>query len=136
MSERVSKPLIQWRDEFNVGVPDVDAEHRELVELINALPGALERDSTNTVVEMMGEIYARISGHFALEERLMRQSRYDRYAEHTTDHEALLDELRDLMDDFEAGEWIDLEAFANRVGEWFAGHFRTHDARLHHRLHA
>jgi len=37
--------LLEWRADFEIGVPDVDAEHRELVELINELPGALAEDS-------------------------------------------------------------------------------------------
>ena len=28
-------PLIEWRDEFNTGVAEVDHEHQELIALIN-----------------------------------------------------------------------------------------------------
>ncbi len=29
--------LIAWREEFTIGLPDVDHEHRELIAMINAL---------------------------------------------------------------------------------------------------
>ena len=64
----------------------------------------------------------------------MRERGYDEVREHKADHDRLLDDLRDLMDDFEEGRWIDRTAFAERVGEWFSVHFRTRDARLHRRL--
>jgi len=63
----------------------------------------------------------------------MRESGYDEYREHKADHDRLLDDRRDLTDDYEAGQWVDRAAFAARVAEWFALHFRTRDARLHRR---
>jgi len=127
--------LIDWREEFQVGVAAVDHEHRELIGLINRLhDDMLARDSDVTVSEYLGEIYARISAHFALEERLMREARYDQYVEHKADHEKLLDDIRDIMDDYEDHHRYDDDQLAARLGDWFGVHFRTHDARLHHRL--
>jgi hemerythrin len=127
--------LIDWRDEFQVGVPAVDHEHRELITLINDLHDKLmARDSDVTVSDYLGEIYARISAHFALEERMMREARYDQYAEHKADHEKLLDDIRDIMDDYEDRHRYDEALLAKRLHDWFGGHFKTHDARLHHKL--
>ena len=62
--------LITWRDEFSVGVAAVDHEHREMIALINELDQAMQSDASQAaVVQALGEIYARISAHFALEER-------------------------------------------------------------------
>jgi len=129
--------LIEWREEFSVGVPAVDHEHRELIGLINDTYRALVDQGPETeeaVEDFLGEIYARIAAHFALEERLMREQRYDRYAEHKADHERLLDDIRDIMDEYAEGGEFDRDAFARRLGEWFTVHFRTQDARLHRRL--
>ena len=126
--------LIAWRTDFETGIPDVDHEHRTLVALINELPDALDAGPGVAARDVLGDIHAGISAHFALEERLMRESRYDEYREHKADHDRLLDELRDLMDDFEEGRWGDRDAFAARVADWFTVHFRTRDARLHRRL--
>ena len=124
--------LVEWKPEYNLGVPDIDHEHRELVDLINALHDRLQRGRDDAAVpEFLGELYALISAHFALEERVMREARYDEYEGHKNDHERLLDEIRDLMDDFEVGGDVDLEAFSRRLDHWFSEHFRTKDARLH-----
>lgn len=126
--------LIQWRKDFETGIPDVDHEHRELVDLVNELPPVLDAEPKGVALHVLGDIHSRIAAHFALEERLMRERGYDEFVAHKTDHDRLLDDLRDLMDDYEDGLWVDRDAFAARVGAWFGDHFRTHDARLHRRL--
>ena len=88
--------LITWRDEFSVGVNAVDHEHRELIRLINELDEAMGANADQAVVVgALGEIYARIAAHFALEEKEMRAARYAALDSHKQDHEALLDELLD-----------------------------------------
>ena len=124
---------LEWRAEFSTGLPEVDHEHRQLIGLINA---ALKRSagadaSGPEVMAALGEIYARTTAHFALEERLMPQLEYDQRREHKRDHERLLDEIRQIMDTVEHEAGLDQDLFTNRLGAWFAVHFRTHDARFH-----
>ena len=126
-------PLIDWKDEFKIGIAAVDFEHRTLIDLINDVHAKLQHDAGETPVsDCLGEIYTHIAAHFALEERIMRERRYDQYAEHKADHEHLLDELRDIMDEYEVGAMPDHQAvLGERLSEWFGRHFRTMDARLH-----
>jgi hemerythrin-like metal-binding protein len=127
-------PLIEWRDEYRTGSPSVDHEHEELVNLINEAHDTLIAGAApDETVLLLGEIYARIASHFALEEKLMREHRYEEYAPHKEDHEHLLDILRDIMEDLEAGGEYEA-GISVRLRDWFVEHFRTHDARLHQRL--
>ena len=130
--EDARRPLLAWRTEYGLGIPAVDHEHRELFELINALHASLfEPDSGTTVMDFLGELFAKVSSHFALEEKLMREARYAGFSAHKADHERLLDEIRDLMDDYEDAGHVDLERFASELERWFSVHFSTHDAALH-----
>ena len=127
--------LIEWDENYSVGVAAVDHEHRELIGLVNEAHDRLMRPgAADAVMDFLGEIYARISAHFALEEQIMRARNYDHYDEHKADHERLLDEIRDIMDDYEDEELFSEELLAQQLKTWFAGHFRSHDARLHRRL--
>lgn len=127
--------LIEWKDQYNLGVPAIDFEHRELIALINELYASMQRAGTDAATaDFLGELYARIAAHFALEEKIMRDSSYDEYPDHKADHERLLDDIRDLMDDYEDGVYVDLERFGTRLDDWFSEHFRTRDARLHRKL--
>ena len=127
--------LIEWKDEFSVGVADVDHEHQELIGLINDLHDAMSgEDASVTVMDFLGEIYAHVAAHFALEEKIMRKQHYDQYQDHKDDHERLLDEIRDIMDDYEESAYFSDEEFASQLGHWFTNHFKNKDARLHKHL--
>ena len=127
--------LVEWHDDFALGIPDVDHEHRELIELVNTLYATvLESADPEAPSEFFGNLHANVSAHFALEEKMMRNAGYDEYPAHKEDHEVLLDDIRDLMEELEDGLPADLDSFAERLQQWFTGHFRTHDARLHGRI--
>ena len=137
--------LIEWKEEFRIGIPSVDYEHQELIALLNELYAGLGLESGGTfdraaVGEFLGEVYARISAHFALEERVMREQNYVLYDQHKDNHEELLDSIRDIMDDTELEsadpqtETLGPEDLGKRLDAWFSEHFRTHDARLHKAL--
>ena len=128
--------LLEWRDEFTIGVAEVDYEHHELIKLINHLHKSMVEGSADPqVASFLGEIHTAIAAHFALEEKIMRESRYSHYAEHKTDHEELLDEIREIMDRFDSGAFSAGKAdLGAALSSWFGRHFQTHDARLHRAL--
>lgn len=124
---------IQWRPEFATGIPDVDHEHQEMIEWINRTLAACGQaaEGKAAVTDLLGEIFARISAHFALEEHVMKSRGYDQFVDHKRDHERLLDEIRDIMDEHEAGSLVIEERLAARLTPWFSDHFRIQDARFH-----
>ncbi len=128
--------LIEWRDEFKVGVASVDYEHQQLIALLNDLHAGLTGSADKEAVSrFLGEVYARIAAHFALEEQVMRERRYDQLDDHKADHERLLDEIRDIMDRHDADAGYDYEdELAGQLRDWFTEHFKTKDARLHRML--
>jgi hemerythrin len=127
--------LLQWKDQYSVGIEAVDHEHRELIDLINKLHDEMSSHAGTAAIEaFFGDLFKAISAHFALEERFMRERRYDEFAQHKRDHERLLDEIRDIMDDFVDHEEVAKDELATRLESWFARHFETHDARLHKAL--
>ncbi len=124
--------FIKWKKEFCTGIPDVDYEHEQLIEQINSVFELIDQHTnTESIVDCLGDIYGSISAHFALEEQMMKKHGYDQYTEHSTDHERLLDDIRDLTDEFESTSRINDDKFKLQLNSWFLGHFQTHDARLH-----
>lgn len=128
-------PLLQWKDQYSVGIEAVDHEHKELIELINQLADeVLAKGTTLVASAFFGDLIKGISAHFALEERFMRERGYDQLAQHKGDHERLLDEILNIMDEFEGDETVNRAELAKRLDAWFSRHFETHDARLHKAL--
>ena len=125
-------PLIEWLDAFETGISSVDHEHRQMIALLNEMADAVQPDAgPERVAALLGEVYAKIQAHFALEERTMREGRYSGLAAHKADHERLLDVLRELMESHEADPSYEYrEALSLRLRDWFMIHFHEHDAKL------
>ncbi len=127
--------LLEWKAEFSVGNAAVDYEHRELIELINDIHAGIgEGAGRDELARGLGEIYAQIALHFALEEKIMRDAYYSGYDAHKDDHESLLDQLADIIDAIELEDTYDKQRLSSVLDLWFSEHFRTHDAQLHGKL--
>lgn len=126
---------LKWSDDYSVGIDDVDYEHQNLIAMINLIFAELEhRQNVDEIARTMSDIHAEISAHFALEERIMRQADYEEYEGHKNDHEVLLDQIRDMMDEIEQDPTAALDTLSDRLSDWFNIHFATFDARLHQKF--
>jgi len=127
--------LLEWKPEYSVGIASMDDEHREMIDLINNVYAKLGTSPDPDDIEhCLENIYRAISLHFALEERIMREHSYAEYEEHKEDHEDLLDEIRDLMDEFIVDRNAGARLLEKRLSDWFAQHFASFDARLHGKI--
>ncbi len=130
--------LVEWKQEFSIGIPGVDHEHKILLNLINKTAASLETLSPQQdgacedIKEALGEIHSQIAAHFALEEKEMKARGYTGFEAHKDSHESLLDDLMDIVDevDHQSLETIKTN-LGNRLMSWFLGHFKEFDAPLH-----
>jgi len=128
--------LLQWKDEYRTGHASIDYEHEHLISSINVLYGEAEGGAgTDAALVALGEIHALIEAHFALEEKIMRDHRYADYIAHKDDHDRLLDDIRDIMDDVQRqGGGVPGVELGRRLSGWFGAHFATLDKDLHSKL--
>lgn len=127
--------LLKWKPSYTLGIPSVDHEHRELIRMINEVYDRLgSRPDPDAIEACLEDIYAGVAAHFALEERHMRQAAYAEYEGHKDEHEDLLDQIRDMMDEFADDPDTGREVLQKSLSDWFGGHFATFDARLHQQL--
>lgn len=125
--------LINWDDTMKVGVPSVDHEHEVLVGVINTLGDMIQGDEPLDVVKaLLAEIHAQIEAHFALEEKIMLNKGYQGYHAHKEDHDRLLDEIRDIMEEVQVSTRADVYGkLGEQMNTWFSEHFRTLDRSFH-----
>jgi hemerythrin-like metal-binding protein len=89
---------IEWDDSFLIGIRELDHEHKVLINDINRLHGELARhDEKSEIERCLGDIYARMQAHFALEEHVMKEHRYKFFDEHKREHEKLLESYTEYM---------------------------------------
>ena len=124
--------FLEWKKEFSVGIQSMDEEHQHMIELINGVYTELrEHRDADSIERFLGDVHSAIAGHFALEERLMRESGYVEYEAHKEDHEDLLDQIRDMMDALNDDADAGFRQLEQCLSGWFGRHFSSFDARLH-----
>ncbi|MDH5192006.1 MAG: bacteriohemerythrin [Gammaproteobacteria bacterium] len=127
--------LIEWKKEFETGIPDVDVEHEALIGLINSLYDSMNSDrSKDSILQFLGDIHTKTAAHFALEEKIMREEEYAHYGEHKNEHEQLLDDINDIMDEYEFNDSFDENKLKQVLASWFSEHFKNQDALFHKAL--
>ncbi len=127
--------LLEWNSEFSVGIESMDFEHRKMIGMINEIYDELmQHKDVESIEQFLGDIHAAISAHFALEERMMKNAGYCEYEAHKDDHEELLDQIRDMMDEFSVDPATGFGMLKANLADWFEAHFASFDARLHGQL--
>lgn len=87
-----------WDKTLSVAVPEIDEDHRRLVDLFNILNHAVEdREPPSYVDAVMEELVSCTVWHFRHEERLMLKHGYEGLAEHKQEHEELIASARALQ---------------------------------------
>ena len=70
--------LLKWDDSFLIGIEELDHEHKLLLDDINSLHEQLAQYGKISEIEKcLGEIYTRMHAHFALEEHVMKEHKYE-----------------------------------------------------------
>lgn len=89
---------IQWRDSMGCGVARLDADHRELIEQVNALGATLSAPTFDAKAAALGLLFLLryTQEHFPREEKLMEVIDYPYLADHKAQHDAAIRALHEL----------------------------------------
>lgn len=115
-----------WHEQFALGVADMDATHREFVDLADALLLA----SDDEFLVLFARLVEHTRQHFEHEGRLMKQCRFPAIGEHNSEHLRVLGELAHFGRSVAAGRLSMARDYARNLPGWFATHLATMDAAL------
>lgn len=120
--------MLSWDEtRHSLGMPAMDATHREFVALAAALAQAGAEDFP-LLFETLAEHTRR---HFDNESELMRNCRFPAIAEHEGEHRRVLGELAHVGRGIEEGRLSFARAYVKQgLPDWFANHLATMDAAL------
>lgn len=115
--ERPGRMRLVWRKEFECGHPVIDAQHRGLIELANALLGAIVGGQSKLDVELMlDDLIADFGYHFRDEEAILDRMRHPVAERHKELHRQLLVRAKALSQRFQRGE-LSAEALFGFISE-------------------
>lgn len=97
--------LVEWNPSLEIGVPEIDYQHRNLVSMLNALHAAIEAGEPRAHLgEILEELDLYVANHFATEERLMDRINYEFSTPHKAEHHRLAGIVQDHRNAFKRGE--------------------------------
>jgi hemerythrin len=101
-------PILEWKENFSVGIEQFDASHRQLVKLLNTAHDKFLRDSSNDgLADSLDEFFDCALRHFFAEERFMEEHSYTGYAEHLELHRSFAAQAELMQKDLRR-VWLNL----------------------------
>jgi hemerythrin-like metal-binding protein len=122
---------LTWDKTLSVGVPEIDDDHRKLVDLFNMLNRSVAEGEPKAYVEaVMEELISCTVWHFRHEERLMLKYGYQGLSEHRSEHEDLIVSAKALQQQLlEEGSEVSSEDI-EFLEHWLTGHILGTDMDL------
>ncbi len=125
--------MITLTKDMEVGVPKIDAQHKELINRLNAVTAmgakSVSKEETQKTLDLLGEYIVK---HFGDEEALQRQSGYPKYEWHKGQHQIYIAEFQKLKREFAANgvsAKFTLELNSSIIN-WIVRHIKNVDAEF------
>ena len=132
MLSTLTKPIACWQQEYNTGNSQVDGQHQQLFEIVNALHDAVvSKKNVYTIQELLEALANHTIEHFQTEESLMMAVDYPEYDRHKQTHDCLLSKVDRLLLKFRDRN---TEAVTTEItqflAEWLAHHIKGEDTKM------
>ena len=122
--------LVEWNQALNVGIPEIDYQHRNLVSMLNALHTAIEANEPREHLgEILEELDLYVANHFATEERLMARIHYEFLAQHKLEHLRLAETVQEHRNAYARGEGTADEVMQFLI-RWLLNHIAGADSHI------
>jgi hemerythrin len=125
--------IVSWQDDYSIGVPLVDDQHKELVNLTNRLYAACGKGrifSQAVFLRTVREAVDYVGYHFSTEEKMMTRVNYPDYPAHKQQHEEFVRTVAKEVDKFTGGGEFSPQDFVLFLKDWVLNHIACTDTKL------
>jgi hemerythrin len=124
-------PLFLWKKSYEVNIPEIDAQHRRLVEVINKLSDAMMlKQGYKIMPHILEELSAYVQLHFAAEEKIMREMNYPELEDHCQMHNELAQRVLDFRTAYTNDQSLDTKALLDFLCQWLKDHISVNDKAI------
>ncbi|MGN0728519.1 bacteriohemerythrin [Treponema sp.] len=121
---------IEWSDSYILGIPEIDNQHKKLVQIANELYDAALGSDENYSSEME-KILKKLTDytvyHFSSEENFMRAHEYIGSDAHKTAHDNFVNEVNYQIKKLSADKKEDGQRFYSYIVGWVLNHIAKAD---------
>jgi hemerythrin len=126
-----NKMLVEWGKRYATGIPLIDEQHKELINLTNKLfEACLDGEQTELVFkDTVRGVADYINYHFSAEEQMLEKINYPELAEHKKQHALLVKQVLENIRLFEEGRKFIPNSFVRAMKDWILTHIAVMDQR-------
>lgn len=121
--------LLKWGPEYEMGLEDLDDEHRNLFRLINQGITAVALKREILLEPVLNELFAYARVHFAHEEQRLITCAYPDLHDHVKEHHAFYEKVSDLYSRFLGGDPEVAVVLTTFLKDWLVAHIQGTDRR-------
>ncbi len=120
-----------WKDSFNIGVDEIDNQHKLFLDYVNECYNAACRDNQRRVTDAtIYDLKVYAATHFRFEEGLMKEKGYPALEEHIKQHIYFESQVVELEKANAGGNNRTVESLLTFLKDWFLRHILEHDKKL------
>jgi hemerythrin len=124
---------LEWRNEFQTGIEEIDKPHRRLFEKINDFIASARNGDHSRILEIFSFLASHTQTYLSTEEALMRRYDYPFLTSHLQEPKRFVENLMALTEEAEAGT-SDPHYLSFRIQlllfDWFTGHLAKTDRHM------
>jgi hemerythrin len=116
---------------IELGVPSLDAEHREQLARMNRLVAAIgAAPPPSALAGDLESLIGYLEAHFLSEQIVMREQAYPAYDAHQLEHDEAITLMRRLQERYVSGDLAASEELMRALRGWLIGHIQSADRAL------
>ncbi len=119
---------IIWSNAYSVGVPSIDEQHKNIIQIINRLIVASNTSSkTESVPEVLAEMLKYAKEHLAYEELLLQKHGYPDFENHKSKHVAYVENIVKFSTEAISEQQSDSKKLLAYLHKWWTNHILHED---------
>ncbi|NLK38686.1 MAG: bacteriohemerythrin [Clostridiales bacterium] len=127
----IASICIYWKEEWECGHREIDAQHKQLIEIANRLINmSFSGINHEEIMRQLDALLTHISHHFHSEEKILENIGYPKYAEHAKLHANLIDNALTLKQLYKRGEKKSSAFFSFVLDDVLIDHLIKADAKF------
>ena len=120
--------LINWKGEYSVGVDEIDAQHKKMLDMLNSLLQAIVEKKTKEGIEkVLEEMVNYLDFHFKSEEKYTKL--HPNFSEHRMKHWQFVKTTMEFQKKFCKNEEISSQEIFEFLVNWLTDHIIGTDVR-------
>jgi hemerythrin len=120
-------PYLAWSDELDTKIPELDAQHRVMVDHVNAVRDAAASGDRKALQDAMQQLIDCVRQHFDFEEKVLEAIDFAGLQEHGLVHRSILKQLQDYRERMRSASAPEAEELVDVLGPWVVDHIRHDD---------